>query len=214
MTKEYVNALAVSFEQQRRHQDTRVNVGGLAIRKSNGKGAYGAEVGTLLYRNGGTYRWDMDDSRKGIEIHDSIYQCMAADIYAEGQKLGIRRDIGKEYEEDVRSGVQTIARWLDVQFGYQLYRCTSSDRRKNQVIIITVDPDLIVDPDTGLTAKDMQLERNIRTLRGQTQSTLKQLVRESGDPAKDMLKHRIACLIDECEVEPPIRQAALSLDQH
>jgi hypothetical protein len=214
MSKDYINALGLSFERQRRHEDTRINVGGLAINKSNGKGAYGADVGEFIYANNGTYRWNMDDARRGSEIHDNIYQCMAADMYCTSSaRLGIRRDVGLQREEDVRSGVQSLARWYDIQFGYQLYRCTSSDRRKNQVIVITVDPDLIVDADTGLKAKDMQLERNIRALSGQTRSTLKQLVRESGDPAKAMLKHKIACLIDECEVDPPMRQIALELLQ-
>lgn len=213
MTNDHrMSALSMSIDQQTRAPDSKINVGGLSIRKSNGKGAYGAEVGGLLYQNGGTYSWDMNDPRTGIELHDNIYQCMAADIYAPGQKLGVRRDQGRMYEDDVRSGVQTLARWLDNQFGYQLYRCTSSDQKKSHVVVITVDPEFVVDPETGTTAKEMQLDRNIRALRGQTRSTLKQLIRENGDDARESLKERVACLIDECPVETPIRQLALSVD--
>ena len=169
-----LSALRLSFDPQTRDPETRRNIGGLSIRKSNGKGAYGEIVGDLLYRNGGTYSWNMNDPRTGIELHDNIYQCMAADVYAPQQKLGARRDAGVEYEHDIRSGVQSFVKWYDEQFGYALYRCTSNDQKKSHVVVITVDPEFVVDPETGTTAKEMQLDRNIRALRGQTRSPLKQ----------------------------------------
>ena len=205
-----VNALGLSVESQQRSPKDRRNIGGLAIRKTNGKGAYGAIVGELLYQHGGTYQWDMDHPMTGTALHDNIYQCMAADVYAPSAKIGIRRDIGCEYEGDIRSGVQSLSRWLDEHFGYPLYRCISRDK-KNQVSVITVDPDFIVDDATGQTAREAQLIRNKEALRGQAISTLKHLSRSGDENAKAMLKLTIESLIDDATIEPPRRQLAIEL---
>jgi hypothetical protein len=186
-----ISALSLAVENQTRDPETRENIGGLMIKKSNGKGAYGADVSDFLWNHNGTYVWDIDDMRYGLEVYDNIYQAIAAEIHAPGAKAGVRRDIGREYEADIRSGFQTLKKWLDEQWGVPLYRCKTPDS-KNQVSVITVHPDFVVDPNTGETAKESQRRRDKNALLGQTRSTLKQMMRDDGEQVRQALGDELA----------------------
>jgi hypothetical protein len=185
-----ISALSLSTENQVRDRESRENIGGLVIKKSNGKGAYGAEVGDFLWRNNGTFVWDMDDMSRGIEVYDNIHQAIAAEIHAPGAKAGLRRDIGRDYEADVRSGIKNLAKWLDEQFGIPIYRCKTPGS-KNQITVITIHPDFVVDPDTGTTAKDSQRKRDKDALLGQTKSTLKRMIRDDGEAVREAIGNEL-----------------------
>jgi hypothetical protein len=135
----------------------------------------------------------MDSLDNGLDVHDTIYQAMAAAIRAPGARRKERTRYGDLYEADARSGCQSLARWLDDQYGIPLYRCKTPGS-KNQVIVITVHPDYVVNPDTGETAKDIQRKRDKDSLIGQTKSTLKRMIRDDGETVRQVLGQELYAL--------------------
>jgi len=190
-----IAALALAGEPQKRDK-THENIGGLSIKKSNGKGAYGEIVTQLLWANNGTYHWDRDDPVNGSGAFDNIYQAMAADIYAPNRRQRDRIQVSEEYESDIRSGISSAARWLDEQFGIPIYRCKESGSG-NLVTTITVHPDYVVDQVDGTTAKEAQRERDKKALGGQARATLKRLIRDEGDAVRDILKDEVLLALNE-----------------
>lgn len=180
-----VAALSLAKEPQKRDGKGGENIGGLAINKKNGSGAYGEAVAGLLLRNNGVYSWDMNDPINGISSFDNIHQAMAADIYAPGGSLKERVLAGEEYESDVRSGIGTLSRWLDDQFGVPLFRCKKPGYG-NKVAVVTVNPDVVVDEDTGKTAAELQYERDKDTVRGQVKAAYKRIGRQFGETTAAM----------------------------
>jgi hypothetical protein len=179
------------------------NFGGLGYDKKGSKGPYGADVSDLLERGNGTYRWDMDCPRNGLEQFDNIHQAMAADAYAPGGRQKDRMLTGDDRENDIRSGVKTLAKWLDEVWGVTLYRCTSPDRRKNQVVVITIHPDLIVDPATGATAMEYQRQRDEKAVDGQIRAALRRQARIEGARIRETFRLKVDEMIDTFEVENP-----------
>lgn len=179
------------------------NFGGLGYKKNGDKGPYGTDVSDLLYRYNGTYHWDMDDPKNGLEQFDNIYQAMAADAYAPGGRQKDRMLTGDEREDDMRSGVKTLAKWLDDLWGATLYRCTSPDRLKNQVVVITVHPDLIVDSATGSTAMEYQRKRDEKAVSGQITAALRRQARMEGDRVREAFQLKVDEMINKFELEAP-----------
>ena len=179
------------------------NFGGLGYKKTGDKGPYGADVGDLLRRNNGTYHWDMDDPLNGSEQYDNIYQAMGADIYAPGARQKDRMLTGDEREDDVRSGVKTLSKWLDEVHGVTLYRSTSLNNRKNQVVIVTIIPDLVVDEETGISAMEHQRMRDEKAIEGQLTAALRRQARLEGDRVREIFRLTVDRVIDNFEPTTP-----------
>ena len=152
----------------------------------------------------------MEDPRNGADLFDNIYQFAAAEIHAPGAKMSIRRDIAIEYEKDVRSGMKSLAGWLDKQFGIPLYRCKAADS-KNQVTTITIYPDFVVDQVTGETAKEAQRGRDKKALTGQVRSALKRMARDEGDHVREIFKANLIETVENCEIPVPVRTIEYAL---
>jgi hypothetical protein len=156
------------------------------INKSNGGGAYGADVAKALWERNGTFTWLPSDPQNGEDLHDNIYQALAAAIHAPGGSRKEKTRCGDLHEAEARSGTQSLSKWLDEQWGVPLYRCTNKSTG-NLVVAITVHPDLVVNSATGEMAKDQQRRRDLEALKGQARSTLKRMIRDEGEDIRDKL---------------------------
>lgn len=167
-------AAELSMEPHDRRKEDHLNRGGLAIHKANGKEACGALAGALLVRNDGTYSWDVDHPTEGMAVFDNIFQRAAADIYKPGGLIKERIEVGKEYENELRRGFNQFDTWILKQFGVPLFRVVTKES-KNKISILTVRPDLVIDEDSGMTAAEAQLEREMKRSRGQAAASFKKI---------------------------------------
>ena len=177
-----VTALALAAEKQQRAGKGGPNIGGLKINKKNGGHGYGYDVCQLLLSRNGVYSWDMNDPLNGSAVFNTIYEAMAADIHAPGASLRVRMEAAQDYAAEVRSGVATASEWLETMWGIPLFRCQRG-RSGNKVTCITVDPNVIVDDATGLTAAESQRKRDKDALAGQTQAAYNRIGRQFGETA-------------------------------
>jgi hypothetical protein len=187
MTKEdRKTVLALALEKQTRNENG-INIGGLWLKKKDGGDAYGFEVALLLNHTArqGTYMWDMDDPTTGLGVFNNIYEAMAADIHAPDGTLRVRMEKAQDHGAEVRSGVATLANWLQEMWGIPLFRCQRA-KSGNKVTCITVDPNVIVDEVTKRTAAESQRERDTQVLAGQTQAAYNRIGRQFGETAAAM----------------------------
>jgi len=177
-----VAGLELALEpQDRKGSPEKINVGGLVIRKTDGSNAYGADAANLLLRNNGTLVWDRDDVMSGSDVFNNIYEYAAAEIHVPNQNhIRDRVAAAEDYVKDVRAGFQTLAGWLDTQFGVPLYRCTGPGSG-NKVIAITVNPDFVVNADTGETASEIQVKKDTKAISGNLDAAFRRLGRERGE---------------------------------
>jgi hypothetical protein len=173
-------ALALALEKQTREGRGGPSNGGLRIKKQDGGNGFGYDVAQLLDDNGGTVMWDMEDPMNGVKVFNTIYEFMAAEIHAPGQDLRARVEAAQEYAHEVRSGVTTLANWLEEMWGIPLFRCQRA-RSGNKVTCITVDPYVVVDEATGLTASESQRKRDRAALEGVTNAAYKRIGRQFGE---------------------------------
>lgn len=178
------------------------NIGGLQIKKANGKSAYGAAVANLLWHNNGTYVWDRSDPLNGAGSFRNIYQLMAADHYTPGGDLRERLEASQMYENDMRAGISDLVKFLDKKYGIPLYRCTTNESG-NKVVIITVHPDTVVDDITGDTAKAVQRRRDKKAIHGQARASIHRLSRDHGEnEAIKMLQDAFEDAVEEGVAKP------------
>lgn len=164
-----------------------VNIGGLVIKRHDGRDGYGAEVASILAARNGTVEWNREDPINGIASFDNIYQYIAAEIHAPAGTLRERINVSGEREHEARSGVTTLAKWLDDQFGMPLFRCVTPNSG-NKVVTVTVQPDYVVNPDTGETAMQSQINRDRKAVAGQIEASFLRLGRAKGpEYAKQVL---------------------------
>lgn len=156
------------------------NVGGLRYRRQDGREPNGAIVAEHLLSIGGTMYWDVTDSATGKGVFDNLYQMMAADIFAPGGTVRERVEASQEHENDVRTGVSTLAKWMYDQFGAILYRTKLPDTG-NLMRCITVDPEHVANPATGETAASLYEEQAIKGLKGQAAASLRKLAAIKGE---------------------------------
>ncbi len=201
-----IAALSLSTEPRRLNLETRVNVGGLAIRKANGREAYGKDVGDFLWKLNGTYTWDPHSNANGLGVFDNIYQALAADIWEPNGTMRERIQASEERENDARSGVASLARWLSEEFGLPLYRCKAPGYG-NLVGTITIRPDFIVDEATGKTAAEAQFSSDKAALGGQAKAAVRRAIHDGGDVAIEALKQTLLEAIME-PVPPPRRSSS------
>lgn len=176
------SAISLATEPQSRDPESKLNVGGLAIKKTDGTGAYGADVAAYLWSKNGTIVWDIDDPINGSGCYENIYQLIAADIYAPGANQRTRIEVSGEQESTVRSGVTSLAKWLDQQWELPMFRSKGASSG-NRITVITVHPDFVIDEHTGLTAMESQRQRDRKAIEGQTKAAFRRLGREEGEDA-------------------------------
>lgn len=175
-----VAGLGTALEPQDRKNDSKVNIGGLMINRKDGRKGYGAEVAEVLLSSNGTYVWDLDDPQNGSGIFDSIYEKLAADIHAPMGSVRTRVEVAQERAHEARAGITALAKWLDEQWGIPLYRCNPSGTGK-KITVVTINPDFVVNEDTGETASELQQVRDRKAVAGQLNSSFKRLGRERGE---------------------------------
>jgi hypothetical protein len=158
---------------------TRKNMGGMALKKANGLPSYGSVIAECLARHNGTFFWDIDDLKNGKDVFDNIYQYLAAETYSHSDRQRDRVQISEDYENNTRSGVNSLSKWLDEQHGIVLYRPTLHGSG-NLVRAITVDPGYVVDPRENISAQQAQLSRDIKAIEGQVKATTRRCVRSLG----------------------------------
>jgi hypothetical protein len=159
---------------------SRLNVGGLYYKRQDGREPNGAIVADYLLSIGGTLYWDVEDPVNGKGTFDNIYQLMAAAIFAPGGTVRERVEASQEHENDVRTGVSTLAKWMYDQFGAILYR-TKLPNSGNLMRCITVDPEKVCNPDTGETASQLYEQQATKGLKGQAAASLKKLAVIKGE---------------------------------
>jgi hypothetical protein len=174
------NALSEALGKQQRAGKGGPNIGGLGINKRDGSSGYGWDVAKLLLKRNGTFHWDLDDPKNGVDVFDSIYEYMAAEIHAPQASTRIRVEAAQEYAHEVRSGITTLAKWLEEQYGVPLFRCQCAGAG-NKVTTITVDPDVVVDQSTGITASESQKRRDRKGLEGATRAAYTRIGRQFGE---------------------------------
>lgn len=171
MTPTYLEALAIALN----HPGAQKVPGGIARNMSSGASAYGAAAASVLLRNNGSFIWDMDDPINGEDLYDSIFEYMAAEAYAPGGKTKHRIAAAKDFANNMRTGVKTLADWLDAKYEYPLFRCTSSGT--SLITAITGFPDEVIDSITGITAIQSQMARDTKLMEGHVKSSVKRLSR-------------------------------------
>lgn len=179
-SEQRVGMVYLALEDQKRDGKGGRNIGGLSIQKRDGTSAYGTLVAELIWLNNGTIKWDRKDKTNGSTAFDNIYQYMAAEIYAESDRQRDRMLASVEHESEVRSGLMSLARWLDEQYAVPVFRCKETGSG-NLITTITVHPDLIIDPINGTTAEEAQKKRDAAALAGQTRAAYKRISRDSGE---------------------------------
>ena len=181
------------------------NRGGLCIEKVNGGQGFGTEVGGLLYDRDGTIEWNIHDSLNGLNSFNNIHQYIAAEIRARGGNLRTRITASEAYEHEARSGINSLAKWLDDMWGIPLYRCTTPESG-NRIVTITIDPEYVVNHDTGETAQTIQKARDIRAIDGQTMASALRLARIEGkDIARTALMDAVNSGLESFTVPEPRR---------
>jgi|PlaIllAssembly_1097288.scaffolds.fasta_scaffold08811_2 hypothetical protein len=196
-----IAALALATEPQKRDPESRINIGGLAIRKSNGREAYGKDVGDFLWSRNGTFCWDPRDERSGLGVFDNIYQALAAEIWAAGGSIRDRIQVSAEREADARSGVASLSKWLNDEWGVPLYRCKAGGFG-NLVGIITVHPHLVINEATGETAAQAQAAADRDALKGQARAAVRRVSRDGGEAAVAELRQEVVAAIEAPVPEP------------
>jgi len=188
-----IAALDLATEQTNQKQTKEnpegINLGGLTRNRSDGRSGYGSEVASLLTANNGTFRWDINDPVVGKKegMFNNIYEAMAAEIHARGGSLRMKMEAAEYRAHEARSGVSSLAKWLEEHYGVPLYRCTASGTG-NHVIAITANPDLIVDEATGQTAIERQVQKDESAVLGQMGAAYRRLGRERGEQfARDVI---------------------------
>jgi len=176
-----------------------INLGGLTRNRMDGRDGYGSEVAALLTANNGTYRWDMNDPIVGKRdgMFSNIYEAMAADIHAPNGSLRHKMEAAEYRAHEARSGVSSLAKWLEEHYGVPLYRCTSAGTG-NHVVVITANPDLVVDEVTGQTAIELQTKKDESAVLGQMGAAYRRLGRERGELfAKDVIVKAAAKVVNQ-----------------
>lgn len=214
-TTDLMTILHIATDPQSRASEDRMNYGGLSFNKSDGNAAYGAEVASLMIRNNGTITWDMHDQLVGKGVHPNIYHYMAAVVHAEGASLRDQVMAGNEYAQCMRSGTNTLVKWMDVHFNIPLFRLTMPDAggRKgsgNNVTCITIYPDLIINEETGTTALEIQISRDTKATRGQAAAAYRRGARLVGtEKTKQMLSEAIEDAEEKVKEELPRQKRPL-----
>lgn len=187
---DYINALGLA-------QEYRAQDGGLALHKANDLPAFGSEVARVMYAGDGTYRLDMTDPLVADGSISNIYEQMAADTFAPNGNMLARINAAKDYTAQLRSGVVSLAAWLDKNYELALYRVVHAGSG-NKVGTLTIDPDLVIDEVTGMTAREGQLNRDRKALRGQLGAAYKRQARAVGAAsAMHLIRSEVDAIVGE-----------------
>ena len=170
-TPTYIEALNIALN----HPGAKELPGGLARNMASGADAYGAAAASVLVRNNGSFVWDMEDEKNGEDMFDSIFEYMAAEAYAPGGKTKHRSAAAKDFANNMKSGIKTLADWLDAKYELPLFRCTSSGT--SLITTITGYPNEVVDSITEITAIQSQMARDTKLMAGHMKASVKKLAR-------------------------------------
>jgi hypothetical protein len=187
-------ALSLAVKQQDR--DSGRNLGGLKLNRQNGDEVFGVQAAALLCARNGSLIWDRRCPVNGIGTFNTIYEYAAAEVYAEGGTVRSRVHAAQEYGEQMRSGFNTLSRWLLEQWGIVLFRCKeSASGSGNHITTITVHADLVVNELTGETAEQVQRKRDVDGLTGQANAAYARLARMG---APDVARAAIRDAVESC----------------
>lgn len=199
-------ALSLALQKQQRAGKGGPNIGGLRMKKRDGSSGFGWDVAQLLEARNGTVQWDLNDPKNGVDVFDTIYEYMAAEIHAPQATTRIRVEAAQEYAHEVRSGVTTLANWLEDQWGIPLFRCQCAGAG-NKVTAITVDPYVVVDESTGMTASESQKRRDRKSLEGVTRAAYTRIGRQFGElEASGALRDAVESALSQRLPEPRMKQ--------
>jgi hypothetical protein len=199
-------ALSLALEKQQRAGKGGPNIGGLRMKKRDGSSGFGWDVAQLLDARNGSVQWDLNDPKNGVDVFDTIYEYMAAEIHAPQATTRIRVEAAQEYAHEVRSGVTTLANWLEDQWGIPLFRCQCAGAG-NKVTAITVDPYVVVDESTGMTASESQKRRDRKSLEGVARAAYTRIGRQFGElEAGKALRDAVDSALSQHLPEPRMKQ--------
>jgi len=181
------------------------NVGGVQMKKMDGSKGYVADAAALLFRNNGTFTWDVMDPLNGSGTFNNIYEYAAAEIYAPGGSLRSRMEASQDYVHEARTGFTSLSKYLDEVHGMTLFRTPSNVKGyKSKTDIITIIPDLIV-RDNGDTAKMVQMSKDTQQIRGTVKSAFTRIGRQDGEvKARTVLNKIVDDIIDSSTLEPSL----------
>lgn len=198
--------LSYALRDQQRAGKGGPNIGGLKIKKREGSFGFGWDVAQLLDARNGSVLWDLNDPKNGVDVFDSIYEYIAAEIHAPQATTRIRVEAAQEYAHGVRTGVTTLANWLEDHWGIPLFRCQCAGSG-NKVTAITVDPYVVVDESTGMTASESQKRRDRKSLEGVTRAAYTRIGRQFGElEAGKALRDAVDSALSQHLPEPRMKQ--------
>lgn len=172
-------ALTLALEPYQRDGKGGASIGGLAMNKREGHG-FAYEAAELLANNHGTINWDMEHPLTGRGTFRNIYEYMAAMAYAPGADLRTQMEAGEEYAHRMKTGVNTVRSWIEETWGILLYACTTKGKN---ISVLTIYGDLEINEDTGETAAERQVTRDLNALSGQAGAAYTRIGRVHGEKA-------------------------------